>query len=195
MPVPETEVSRLLYQWREGDPRALERLAPLVYEELRRLAGRYLRSERTDHSLDATDLVHEAYLRMVDKSHPNWRDRIHFFAVAAQQMRRVLIDPVRRHRAGNRGGGMIKLPIDREVDASSSPESTDLVALHEALEQLAELDPRKAKVVELRYFGGMSLEETAEFLQVSSATVINDARFARAWLHRELSRGARDRPS
>ncbi|HRC86563.1 MAG TPA: ECF-type sigma factor, partial [Thermoanaerobaculia bacterium] len=101
----------------------------------------------------------------------------------------------RRHRAGKRGGGLIKLPIDREVEASSSPESTDLVALHEALEQLAELDPRKAKVVELRYFGGMSLEETAEFLQVSSATVINDARFARAWLHRELSRGARDRPS
>lgn len=180
-----SEVSRLLFAWREGDGHALDQLMPLVHAELRQLARQYLRRERNDHSFDPTDLVHEAYLRLVDKTHPRWRDRVHFYAVAAQLMRRILVDHARAVRAAKRGGGVVKVPLDESLDAAEE-RAADVVALDDALEALARLDPRKAKIIELRYFGGLKLEEAAEVLEVSTATVIKDARLARAWLHAAL---------
>ncbi len=182
------DVSQLLIAWREGKSQALSRLIPVIYDELRRLARSQLRRERSDHSLQATALVHEAYMRLVDKTHPRWHGRVHFFAVAAQQMRRVLVDHARRHKAAKRGGGAARVPIDGETVVLQDQRPSDLVALDDALESLASFDTRKARIVELRYFGGLSLEETAEALEVSTATVVNDARLARAWLHREISR-------
>lgn len=183
-------ITRILADWRAGDRAALDRLAPLVYDELRRLAAHFLKSERSDHTLSATDLVHEAYLRLADKSHPNWQDRAHFFAVAAQQMRRVLIDHARRFQAAKRGHGAPRLVLDDFGDEAQM-EAAELLALHEALLDLARLDPRKAKAIELRFFAGLTLEETAEVLEVSTATVITDVRLARAFLHQEMSRGGR----
>ncbi len=181
------DVTQLLIAWRDGKPQALSRLIPVVYDELRRLAGGQLRRERSDHSLQATALVHEAYLRLVDKTHPRWQGRVHFFAVAAQQMRRVLVDHARRHKAAKRGGGAAKVPIEGETVVLSDQRPEDLVALDDALSSLESFDTRKARIIELRYFGGLSLEETAEVLEVSTATVVNDARLARAWLQREIS--------
>lgn len=181
------DVTELLIEWREGEPEALARLTPLVYDELRRLAESYFRRERSDHTLQATALVHEAYLRLVDKTHPRWKGRAHFFAVAAQQMRRILVDHARRYRADKRGGGQAKIPIEGETVVLSSERPKDLVALDDGLRGLESVDARKAQVIELRYFGGLSVEEVAEVLGVSTATVVNDARFARAWLHREIS--------
>lgn len=181
------DVTQLLIAWRDGKSQALSRLLPVVYEELRRLARGQILRERSDHSLQATALVHEAYMRLVDKTHPQWHGRIHFFAVAAQQMRRVLVDHARRHKAVKRGGGAAKIPIEGETVVLSDQRPRDLLALDDALRGLEDFDPRKARIIELRYFGGLSLEETAETLEISTATVVNDARLARAWLHREIS--------
>ena len=177
----------MLIEWREGDAAALDRLMPLVYAELRRLAQSYLNRERSDHTLQATDLVHEAYLRLVDKTHPRWRDRIHFFAVAAQLMRRILVDHARGVRSQKRGGEAVKLPLELLGDIAVQ-RADDMVALDDALKALEANDPRKGRIVELRFFGGLTIEETARFLGVSTATVITDTRTARAWLHSELRR-------
>ena len=179
------DISRLLGAWRDGDSQAFERLIPLVYAELRRVADGYLRRERAGHSLDPTDLVHETYLRLADKNHPRWRDRVHFYAVAAQLMRRVLVDHARRARAAKRGGGAVRLPLDQADGAAIGPE-TDILALDAALSELEKIDPRRARVVELRYLAGLTIDEAAEALGVSKTTVIDDARLARAWLFDHL---------
>lgn len=185
-----SQVSRLLAEWRQGDGEALDQLMPLVHAELRRLAGHYLRKERPDHSFDPTDLVHEAYLRLVDKSHPRWRDRVHFYAVAAQLMRRILVDHARAVRSAKRGGGLPKIRLDESIDAAEE-RASDVIALDEALEALGRIDPRKARTIELRFFGGLSVEEAATVLEVSTATVKKDTRLARAWLLASLrSEGA-----
>ncbi len=183
-----TDVSRLLAAWRGGDSSAAASLMPLVYEELRRLSRAYLQRERANHTLEPTALVHEAYLRMVGKDHPQFQDRAHFFAVAAQQMRRILVDHARAHGAGKRGGEAVRVPIDDQLAYVPQPASS-LLALDEALAALADLDERKARIVELRYFGGLTLGEVADLLQLSTATINNESRLARAWLHRFL-RGA-----
>ncbi|HEX8984696.1 MAG TPA: sigma-70 family RNA polymerase sigma factor [Bryobacteraceae bacterium] len=183
------EVTRLLVSWSGGDEAALNQLTPLVYDELRRLAGRYLRNERPDHTLQSTDLVHEAYLRLVDQQNVQWQSRAHFFGIAAQMIRRILVDHARRRQAAKRGAGPVKLTLDEAV-AASEPRDFDLVALDEALENLAKLDPQQSRVVELRFFAGLSIEETAEVLKISSATVKRDWITAKAWLFRDLSRKA-----
>lgn len=182
---PPTDVTYLLAAWRGGDAEAASRLMPLVYDELRRLSRRYLRRERPDHTLEPTALVHEAFLRMVGKERPQWQDRAHFFAVAAQQMRRILVDHARAHGADKRGGDVVRVPLDDDMAFEPQP-AADLLALDEALTALAELDPRKARVVELRYFAGMTLSEVAQLLERSTATINNESRLARAWLHRYL---------
>ncbi len=179
------QVTSLLIEWRQGDAGALDRLIPLVHDELRRLADRHLRRERSDHSFDPTDLVHEAYLRLVDKTHPQWRDRAHFFAVAGQVMRRILVDHARGLQTAKRGGGVVRLTFD-EAEEPVEQQASDLVALDDALEALADFDARRARIIELRFFGGLTIEETAEVLGVSTATVIKDARLARAWLRAEM---------
>lgn len=179
------DVTRLLEQWREGDAQAVDRLLPLVYEELRRLSAAYLRRERGNHTLQPTALVHEAYLRLVGKDHPQWHGRVHFLAVASQQMRRILVDHARSHGAVKRGGEVEVVPFDEAV-AYSQDKAATLLALDEALTALAEVDERKARIIELRYFAGLTLEEAAELLGVSTATVNNESRFARAWLRRFL---------
>ena len=180
------EVTRLLVAWSSGDARAVDRLLPLVYDELRRLSRRYLKRERPEHTLQSAALVHEAYLRLVGKDHPQLRDRMHFFALAAQQMRRVLVDHARTHAAAKRGGGLEKIPLENTM-ALATDRAGELLALDEALDALAELDPRKARIVELRFFGGLTLKETADLLELSTATVNNQTRLARAWLHRYMS--------
>ena len=185
-------VTDWLIQWSQGDESALEKLTPYVYEELRRLARSYLRNERPDHTLQATALVHEAYLRLQDVSGIEWKNRGQFVALAAQMMRRILVDYARKHSAEKRGGGEIKLPLSR---AERTPVSRDvnLVALDEALMRLAGEYPRQAQVVELLFFGGLCAQETADVLsasgvEISLRTVERDWRFARAWLHQEISK-------
>src|SRR5262245_35794139 len=180
-----TEVSQLLVEWGQGDQEALGRLMPLVYNELRRLASRNLRRERPDHTLQTTALVHEAYLKLVDQQHANWQNRAQFFAIAAQLMRRILVDYARSHRAAKHGGDYIKLSLD-EVAALSDQKSADLLALDEALDRLANLDPQQSRVVELRIFGGLGVEETAAALDISPRTVKREWSMARAWLHQQL---------
>lgn len=180
------EVTRLLQQWRTGDAAALEALTPLVYGELRRLAERQMRCERPDHTLQATALVHEAYLRLAGPASPDWQDRAHFFAVAARLMRRILVDHARARRFAKRGGGAVRVSLD-EAAALWEERAGDLVALDEALERLGALDPLGQRIVELRFFGGLSVEESAEALGVSPAAVKRGWRSARAWLHAELS--------
>ena len=183
---PSSDLTRLLVDWSRGDQTALERLMPLVYDELRALAERSLRHERSGHTLQGTALVHEAYLKLVDQRQVRWQDRAHFFAVAAQLMRRILVDHARRHAAVKRGSGEPPLPLDQvDVPAAAAP-LTDWLALDGALHRLEALDVRQARTVELRFFGGLTIEETAEVLQVSPATVKNDWTLARAWLFREL---------
>lgn len=184
------DVTQLLRDWSRGEQTALDRLTPLVYDDLRRVAGRCLRDERRDHTLQATALVNETYLRLVDQRRVRWEDRAHFFAVAAQVMRRILVDYARRHVAAKRGGGAVKLTLDGVAAITPDP-GIDVVALHEALERLAAMDPRQGRIVELRFFGGLTIEETAEVLTVSPATVKNDWSFARAWLYRELETDSR----
>jgi RNA polymerase sigma factor (TIGR02999 family) len=180
------DVSRLLHAWSGGDTEALDRLTPIVYDELRRLARRHLRGERDGHSLQATALVNEAYVRLVDFTRIQWQDRAHFFAVSAQVMRRILVDHARRRNA-KRGRGHQHVSLDETVVVAPQP-SVDLVALDDALETLARMDPRKAQVVEMRFFAGLSVEESAAVLQVSPVTVMRDWRVAKAWLHREVMR-------
>ena len=180
------EVTRLLIRLTDGDGDVLGELLPLVYDELRRLAAGYLRRERPGHTLQPTALVHEAYLRMVDQSQVRWQNRAHFLGVAAQMMRRILVDHARGQRAEKRGGEIQKLSLDENIDVSGE-RAADLVALDEALERLAEFDPQKARVVELRFFGGLSVEETAEVLGVSAPTVKRQWRMAKAWLYGQVS--------
>ncbi|HEX4950321.1 MAG TPA: sigma-70 family RNA polymerase sigma factor [Blastocatellia bacterium] len=182
----ETEVSQLLTEWGRGDQEALERLMPLVYDELRRLASRHLRRERPDHTLQTTALVHEAYLALVGQRHANWQNRAQFFAIASQLMRRILVDYARSHRATKRGGDYIKLSLDEAV-ALSDEKSADLLALDEALDRLATVDPQQSRVVELRVFGGLSVEETAAALDISPRTVKREWSMAKAWLHQQIN--------
>jgi RNA polymerase sigma-70 factor (ECF subfamily) len=181
------EVSSLLLAWSEGEPHALERLTPIVYAELRRLAARYMRQERAGHTLQATALVHEAYTRLVDYKRMQWQSRAHFFAVAAQLMRRILVEHARR-RGVKRGAGFQHIELDEATLAMA--QTPDLVALDDAMNSLARLDERKVQVVEMRYFGGLSVEETAEVLKVSTVTVKRDWRAARMWLLREMTGGS-----
>jgi RNA polymerase sigma factor (TIGR02999 family) len=179
------EVTALLAKWRGGDPNALENLVPLVYQELRRLAHHYLRAERSDHMLQSTALVHEAYLRLVDQDLNSLQNRAHFFAVSAQLMRQILVDFARSRSAAKRNAGCT-LSLDEAVALSPSKD-VDLIALDEALSRLARLSERQSRIVELRFFGGLSIDETSEVLSVSPATVERDWNIARAWLHREIS--------
>ncbi|HEY0380119.1 MAG TPA: sigma-70 family RNA polymerase sigma factor [Pyrinomonadaceae bacterium] len=181
----EPDVTGLLLEWRRGDRAALDRLTPLVYDELRRIAHRYMRNERDGHTLETTALVNEAYLRLANQQRVEWQDRAHFFAVTAQVMRHVLIDHARRRHYAKRGGAARQVPLE-EAHALSNERAAELVALDEALDKLAQLDPRKARVVELRYFGGLSLEEAADALEVSVMTVRRDWRAARAWLYKAM---------
>lgn len=180
------EITRLLVAWSDGDETALETLTPMVYEELHRLAHHYMSHERSGHTLQTSALVNEAYVRLVDWKNVRWQNRAHFFAVSAQFMRRILVDFARSRGYTKRGGGMQAIALD-EAALISPDKSADLVALDEALVSLAKLDERQSKVVELRFFGGLSLEEAAEVLAVSPATVRRDWSLARAWLHRELA--------
>jgi RNA polymerase sigma-70 factor (ECF subfamily) len=184
------DVSTLLRAWSEGDQGALDKLAPIVYEELHRLARYYMGRERTGHSLQATALVNEAYLRLVDYKRMRWENRAHFFAVSAQLMRRILVDHARRHNL-KRGAGVQHVALE-DTAVIGGDQDENLVALDDAMQALARIDSRKAQVVELRFFGGLSVEETAEVLKVSPVTVMRDWSTARAWLYREMSGGARD---
>jgi RNA polymerase sigma-70 factor, ECF subfamily len=181
------DVTELLMAWGDGDQDALSRLTPLVYDELHRLAEGYMRREHAGHTLQTTALVNEAYIKLVDSSRVRWQNRAHFFAVAAQLMRRILVDFARNRRYQKRGGDWRQVTLAEGLGVVTNVDS-DLVALDEALQELAKLDPRKARMVELRFFGGLSLEETAEALQVSADTVGRDWRAAKAWLKRELKR-------
>ena len=182
------EVSQLLRAWSAGDHGALERLTPIVYQELHRLARHYMRNERAGHSLQATALVNEAYMRLVDYERMQWRNRAHFFAVSAQLMRRILVDRARRHNL-KRGAGVQHISLE-ETAVASGNSNTDLVALDDAMNSLARVDERKAQVVEMRFFGGLSVEETAEVLRISPVTVMRDWSTAKAWLYRELTGGS-----
>jgi len=183
------DVSQLIVDWGAGDPAALDRLMPLVYDELRRLAHRYMNRENPGHTLQTTALVDEAYLRLVDQTRTHWKSRAHFFGIAAQLMRRILVDHARSHLYAKRGGGARKVALD-EVAVVSPERGAELIALDDALERLAAFDPRKSRVVELRYFCGLSVEETAEILDVSAITVKRDWLVAKAWLRREMSNEA-----
>jgi RNA polymerase sigma factor (TIGR02999 family) len=194
---PADEISTLLRAWSDGDHAALDKLTPIVYHELHRLAGRYMNRERPGHSLQTTALVNEAYMRLVDYRRMQWQDRAHFFAVSAQLMRRILVDHARRHNL-KRGGDVQHVLLDEALlvggDVGSEP-GGDLVALDTALDALGRIDPRKMQVVEMRFFGGLSVEETAEVLKVSTVTVKRDWRGAKAWLYRELTGGTTDGPT
>lgn len=185
-----SQVTKLLQSWRDGNREALDDLLPLVYDELRRVAHRHLRNERPEHSLQSTALVHEVYVRLVGQDFPEWKGRAHFFAIAAQLMRQILVDYARRHRASKRGSGVCMLTLDN-VATLPQRKDVDVVALHDALNALAELDPRQSRIVELRFFAGLSLEETSEVMGIGTATVQRDWTAARAWLHREISRRSR----
>jgi RNA polymerase sigma-70 factor (ECF subfamily) len=184
-PVSQQRVTELLLQWRHGDDAALAELTPLVYDELRRVAHHYLGGQRRDHTLQTTALVNEAYLRLADQTNPRWQNRAHFFAVAARAMRQILVSYARTQQAQKRGGSAFKVDLDQA--ALVSPEqSREVVALHEALEQLSALDSRKAQIVELKYFGGLNYDEIAEVLKISRITVRRDWEFAKVWLYTEL---------
>jgi RNA polymerase sigma factor (TIGR02999 family) len=181
------EVTRLLEEWCNGDESALDELIPLVYGELRRIAARYMRREGGEHTLQASALVHEAYLRLVDQRRVEWRNRAQFFGVAAEIMRRILVDHARARHAAKRGGDAKRVTLgDADAADESSGRGLDILALHDALERLAALDPQQARVVELRYFGGLNIEETAEAMGISPATVKREWAVARGWLRREL---------
>jgi RNA polymerase sigma-70 factor, ECF subfamily len=178
-------VTQLLLKWSNGDRAALDELMPLVYDELRRLAGGYLKRERSDHTLQPTALVNEAYLLLVDQRHARWQNRAQFIGVAAQMMRRILVDHARAHQAIKRGGPNFTVALS-QADYFASRADVDLLAIHDALDRLAAIDPQQSRIVELRFFGGLTIEETAEVLKVSHATVERDWKMARAWLRREL---------
>jgi RNA polymerase sigma-70 factor, ECF subfamily len=182
------EVTQLLKAWTTGDEQALAKLTPLVYEQLHRVAQRYMAGERSGHVLQTTALVNEVYLRLVDCEQINWQDRAHFFAVSAQLMRRILVDFARSRGYQKRGGGAHHMSLDEAPSVGNEPDA-NLVALDDALKALAAVDARKSQVVELRFFGGLSVEETAEVLKVSAETVVRDLRLAKVWLLRELGEG------
>jgi RNA polymerase sigma-70 factor (ECF subfamily) len=184
---PLQDVTQLLRAWSNGEQEALDRLIPLVYHELHRLAHRYMGRERSAHTLQSTALVHEAYERLIDLKDVNWKNRAHFFAVSAQVMRRILVDYARSRRYSKRGGEWRQVPLNEAV-AVFRDHRTDIVALDDALQALAGIDPRKNRVVEMRFFGGLSIKETAEVLNVSEETVLRDWRLAKVWLLRQLSR-------
>jgi RNA polymerase sigma factor (TIGR02999 family) len=184
-------ITELLQSWSHGDEGAIEKLVPLVYGQLHRLAQRYMSDERPGHMLQTTALVNEAYLRLVDSAHANWESRTHFFGVCAQVMRRILVDWARSRQALKRGGDVSSLDLAEALAAAKQP-GTDLVAIDDALTALAAVDPRKGQVVEMRFFGGLSVKETAEVLKVSPETVQRDWKLAKSWLRRELSRGHSD---
>ena len=185
------DVTRLLLDWSKGDRGAFDRLVPLVYEELRRLARRYMRREHVGHTLQTGALVNEAYLRLVDHRQLSWANRAHFFAVAAQAMRHVLVDHARARRSAKRGGDAIQVSLD-ERDLAAARHPVELIALDEALDRLTALDPRKGRIVELRFFGGLSSEETAAVMEVSAVTVRREWRIAKAWLLRAIIEGHPD---
>ncbi|MDQ3472937.1 MAG: sigma-70 family RNA polymerase sigma factor [Acidobacteriota bacterium] len=184
---PPEGVTQLLLEWGEGDKAALDKLMPLVQAELRRLANNYLRRERVNHTLQPTALVNEAYLRLIDQKNARWQNRAQFFGVAAQLMRRILVDHARFHQAQKRGGSdQQRLSLTNAEQVIDKP-NIDFLALHEALNELAEIDPQQSRIVELKFFGGLSIEETAEVVGISHATVERDWKMARAWLRRKLS--------
>jgi RNA polymerase sigma factor (TIGR02999 family) len=188
MSVSTSDVTQLLIDWRQGDESALARLTPLIYDELRRIAHRYARHERNGHTLQTTALVNEAYLRLAGQEKPSWQNRAHFFAVTAQVMRHILIDHARRRRYLKHGGELQQVSL-QQASSMSAQRAAELIALDEALDELRDFDPRKSDVVELRYFGGLSLEETAAALEISVMTVRRDWRAAQAWLYRRMRAG------
>lgn len=184
----EVDITGLLLEWNQGDPLAREKLVPLVYAKLRELAGQYLRRERPDNTLSPTALVHEVYIRLVDQRRTEWRNRVHFYAVAATMMRRILVDQARKHLAGRRGGGAVKAPFDDAFTvAAAGQRPVELLALDSALEDLAAIDALQSRIVELRFFGGLTIDETAEATAISPATVSREWTVARAWLYRRLA--------
>jgi RNA polymerase sigma factor (TIGR02999 family) len=185
---PSPDVTRLLVSWSKGDESALEQLMPLVYGELRRLASAYLRRERPNHTLQSTALVHEAFMRLVNQQDVAWKNRAHFYAIAAQMIRRILVDYARSQHAEKRGSGAVKLALDEAMDVPQQKGELDLLGLNGALDKLTELDPRQSRIVELRFFAGLSIEETAEVMQLSPATIKREWTSARAWLFREMTR-------
>lgn len=182
-----SEVTQLLINWSDGDAKAVDKLMPLVYSELYRLAESYMRRENSDHTLQATALVNEAYLKLVDQTRVNWQNRSHFFGVASQVMRRILVDYARRNLAEKRGGYAETISLDEAI-IFNREKSKDIIALDDALKSLAKLDERRQKVVELKFFGGLTFEETAEVLDVSKNTVVRDWNFAKAWLYRQIQK-------
>lgn len=185
---PSSAVTELLVRWREGDREALESLMPLVYDELRRLANHYLQRERSDHTLQSTALVHEAYMRLAGENAPQWQNRAHFFGIAARVMRQILVEYARAHTAAKRGGvGACKITLDDSLELAQRT-NIDVVALDGALDRLSELDPQQSRIVELRFFTGLTIEDTSEVMGLSPATVKRDWTSARAWLHREIAR-------
>jgi len=185
------EITERLIAWGAGDRAALDQLLPVIYQELRRMADRYLRLENPGHTLQPTALVHEAWLRLIDQTRVNWQNRSQFFGMAAQMMRRILVDHAKTKHREKRGGDAIKLSLDDVINLSRE-RSADLLALDDALEELMRIDERKSHVVELRYFGGFSVEETAQILEVSPETVMRDWKMAKAWLYQQIRRGASD---
>ena len=186
------EVTRMLKDWNNGDSSALEKLIPIVYDELKRIASGYLRRERPDHTLQTTALVNEAFMQLVDKQDMEWNDRVHFFRVAAQIMRHILVNHALTNKAAKRGGGDLKLSLDDAIGTANKQEKDfDVLALHEALERLAEIDERKSQLVELRFFAGLSNEETAEVMGISLTTFKREWRMTKAWLHCELEGNSR----
>jgi RNA polymerase sigma factor (TIGR02999 family) len=183
------EVTRLLQQWSDGQGQALDRLLPHIHSELRKLAASYLRRERPDHTLQPTALVNEAFLKLIDQRAVRWQNRAHFFGIAAQAMRRILVDHARTHATDKRGGGAHKVPLE-DVEVVGAVVDFDLLALDEALTRLAAVDPQQSRIVELRFFGGLTMEEAAEVMHISPATVGRDWRMAKAWLSAELRRDA-----
>ena len=180
------EITQLLLDWRNGEASAFERLMPIVYDELRRLAGAFMRRQSPGHTLQTTALVNEAYLRLIDSDKVNWQSRTHFFAISAQLMRRILVDAARRKQSQKRGGDRLQVTLDERFDIPLENE-TDMVALDDALKRLSELSPRQSRIVELRYFGGLTEEQVAGTLEISTRTVRRDWSVARAWLYRELT--------
>jgi RNA polymerase sigma-70 factor, ECF subfamily len=180
------DVTQLLLDWSKGNKEALDKLVPLVYDELRRIASRYMAKERRGHTLQTTALVNEAYVRLIDQKSVQWQNRAHFFAIASQLMRRIVVDHARNHARAKRGGGVQKVSLD-EAAVVSREVASDLIALDEALTRLAAIDPRRSQVVELRFFGGLSVDETAEVLKISTVTVMRDWSMAKAWLKRAVT--------
>ena len=180
-------ITQLLIDWGKGDQAALEKLMPLVYSELRRLAGNYLRRERAEHTLQPTALVNEAYLKLIDQRNAKWQNRAHFFGISAQLMRRILVDHARQHQAVKRGGSEQKRVSITTVEKLVKEPEVDLLALNEALDELARMDPQQSQIVELKFFGGLMIEEIAEVMGIGHATVERDWKMARAWLRRQLA--------